>query len=226
MDGPIAPLDANFIECKNRARWWFYQDKFVEGRQAICTTCLLAFLESHVSFAIFMRRPWLFRGRCRWSHEPDYAGLIRKKLEGEAEIGTMEPGVRVGFRSGGPRFAVVLAPLHEEDELGEFEIHTNIGLSRAETESRRRKAAWLAEAVRAAIAEMDPPIRLNSIRAGSESYLVCLTGESSVATLRFPRNLIDDMTDPPKPPPETRAKFSAAMQQQTSEAQRNLKLSR
>lgn len=224
-DRRISPAE-KLVPCKNKARWWFYSDKFLPGCLPICSTCLLAFLEGHVSYAVLMKKPWFLRGRCHWAHEPDYAGMIMSKLSSRDEIVENAPGIRVGFRSGPGKalYVAILASMVSEETMIEYEIQTREGLTNEETEIVRKKARWLAEELVKPLAEMCPSLRLDSIRVRSDDYVACLTGGLLVQTLWFTRNLVNDMTDPAKPHLETKAKFNAKVRSQLAEAQRYVRI--
>jgi hypothetical protein len=222
----LATRSPGLITCRKKARWWFYKDKFSDGPTGICTTCLLAFLESHGSYARLMAKPWILRDRCGWSYWPDYAVSVREKLVKRHEIIMDGQGIRVGFGSGDMLYSVVSASLTGRSEMGDFDIQVPLGLTKGQSQSVRKKAFWLVNQLYEPVSRLNPPMTIDSIRCGDDIYAVCLTGESGLHILKFLRELIDDMTDPVKPPPETKARFNASVASEIVQAEKNLNLAR
>jgi len=198
---------SEFRHCRNRARWYWFSDKFVGAYAKVCTTCLLAFFEDGMSHAELIHKSWIWRGRCCISHSENYIKNIECRnswyLNEDRRKYSLIFGEFGEFRS----FVEVASIGHGMEY--KFDVQVEWGNDVKNIEKFRLNAVWLGEQF---ARRLDPGtgIRLEGVRFMQSSYVLCFKGkDGDLHRIRAPKDLIDDMRDPEKPKPETKGRFSA-----------------
>lgn len=213
----MAELTVKSKRCRNAARWrWFY-DKFWCGYREICTTCLLELYQDGLSHAELMSKPWLIRRRCGMWHPADYAKSIEAHISFREELYWNGDGRKDSLvvSDGGCFRSFVTTGTYGESMNYKFDIQVGWGLEANIAEKSRSKALWLGERF---LGELNGgELELKGIRLQDSQFRLCFTTKGNELRLALiDRDIVDDMCDPEKPSPETRAKFKALLKQQTS----------
>jgi len=208
-------------QCKNRSRWNLILDMYKGGCISICTTCLLARYEPLVHDIELIRKPWIFRSRCSFSHSDDYREVFSDRLELVRLKLDHGETLEAFFDLGG--FIVVGKRLMRKGKISRKAVSllTPYGLKETDLEIAQQKTVWLAERLSDELEDHGSPWRVDGVRLNDPMYEVRIVSDhgpdsfrqDGFRTVSVPRNLIDDMTDSERPMPETQGRFRATVRQ-------------
>lgn len=219
---PVSQEKKRFKPCKNRARWCFYDDKYVPGYSLVCTTCLLAFYRDGVSHVRRIDKPRLLDGRCGIEHSANYDEVVESL--GERHLNEdlrCEPQLLVS------NFGLFRSFLEHVGNGGavkdlKYDVQVPWGMDQVEAEQARSKARWLVGVFCNRLDKAGYTGEIEGVRLQEDIYILCLRNEGSLQHARIDRNIIDrniidDMTDSARPHAETEAKFNTILETKIKE---------
>jgi hypothetical protein len=197
--------------CRNRARWDFWDDKFFPGYFSVCTTCLFALYREGISDARLSTKSWLLRGQCCFHHSADYREVVESlndRFVDKARKGT-GPQLVVGDEFGAFLSFRESVRLENGMEELDFDLQIPAGSDPDRVGLIRIRARWLAVRFCGDLKEAGYDGGLEAIRYMQASYMLTFRRDDRLQRADFPEDVVNDMADPSKPRPETKAKYRA-----------------